>query len=108
MTPTQAGALVTPPQGAAPHTGYQGGAHQVPFNLDDAPTDLGPAHVYFNDLGEPYDPAAAEAAPPPAQTVVSMELLVQDLIVNSLMAHELVLVSSVFRRLSCILYWTHC
>jgi hypothetical protein len=69
VTPTQAGALVTPPQGAPPHTNHQEGAHQVPFNLDDAPTDLGPAHVYFNDLGDPYDPAAAEAAPPPAQPV---------------------------------------
>ena len=37
-----------------------------------------------------------------------MELLVQDLTVNSLMAHELVLVSSVFRYLPAILYWTHC
>lgn len=60
---------MTPPQGAAPHTNHQGGAHQVPFNLDDAPTDLGPAHIYFNDLGDPHDPAAAEAAPPPAHTV---------------------------------------
>ena len=33
-----------------------------------------------------------------------MELLVQDLIVNSPMAHELVLV----RYLPAILYWTHC
>ena len=65
MTPTQAGALVTPPQ-TQQHTEYPGAAHQVPFNLDDAPTDIGPVPVYLNDLGAPHDPAAAEAAPPPA------------------------------------------
>ena len=69
MTPTQAGILVTTPPAAQQHTQHQSAAHQVPFNLDDAPTDLGPVHVYFNDLGDPYDPAAAEAAPPPAQPV---------------------------------------
>ena len=57
MTPTQAGDLVTPPQGAPPHTHHQGGAHQVPFNLDDAPQNIGPVHIHYNDLGEPYDPA---------------------------------------------------
>ena len=61
MTPTQADALVTPPQAA-----QQPIQHQVPFNLDDAPIDIGPVHVHFNDLGDPYDPAASEAAPPPA------------------------------------------
>ena len=64
MTPTQAGDLVTPPQGAAPHTHHQGGAHQVPFNLDDAPHGLEAVHIHFNDLGEPYDPA-----PPPAPLI---------------------------------------
>ena len=38
---------------------HQGAAHQVLFNLDDAPIDIGPVHVYFNDLGDPYDPAAS-------------------------------------------------
>ena len=28
-------------------------------------------HVHFNDLGEPYDPAAAEAAPPPAPLIAA-------------------------------------
>ena len=32
---------------------------------------LGPVHVYFNDLGDPYDPAAAEAAPPPAPLIAA-------------------------------------
>ena len=55
---------MTPPQGAAPHTHHQGGAHQVPFNLDDAPQGLEAVHIHFNDLGEPYDPAAPELAHP--------------------------------------------
>ena len=71
MTPTQAGDLVTPPQTAQQHTQHQGAAHQVPFNLDDGPTDLGPVHVYYNDLGEPYDPAAAETEPPPAPLIAA-------------------------------------
>ena len=66
VTPTQAGDLVTPPQTAQQHTQHQGTAHQVPFNLDGAPTDLGPIHVRSNDLGEPYDAAAAEVNPSPA------------------------------------------
>jgi hypothetical protein len=70
VTPTQAGALVTPPQ-TQQHTQHQGAAHQVPFNLDDAPTDIGPVHVYLNDLGGPHDPAAAEAAPPPAPVLAA-------------------------------------
>ena len=64
MTPTQAGDLVTPPQGAAPGTNHQGRAHQVPFNLDEAPPNIGPVHIHYNDLGEPYDPAAPELAQP--------------------------------------------
>ena len=49
VTLTQRGALVTPPQ-TQQHTEHQGAAHQVPFNLDDAPTDIGPVHVYLNDF----------------------------------------------------------
>ena len=64
MTPTQAGDLVTPPQGAAPGTNHQGGAHQVPFNLDEAPPNIDPVHIHYNDLIEPYDPAAPELAQP--------------------------------------------
>ena len=73
MTPTQAGDLVTPPQTAQ----HQGAAHQVPFNLDGAPTDLGPIHVHFNDLGEPYA-AAAEANPPPASPAPLLAAAVHD------------------------------
>ena len=57
MTPTQAGDLVTPPQGAPQHTPHQGSAHQVLFNLDEAPQNIGPGHTHYNDLGEPCDPA---------------------------------------------------
>ena len=73
MTPTQAGDLVTPPQTAQQHT-----QHQVPFNLDGAPTDLGPIHVHFNDLGEPYDADAAEANPPPASSAPLVAAAVHD------------------------------
>jgi hypothetical protein len=62
---------VTTPQAAQQPTQHQGAAHQVPFNLDDAPTNLGPVHVYYNDLGEPYNPAAAEAEPPPAPLITA-------------------------------------
>ena len=55
--------MVTPPQGAAPSTHHQGGAHQVPFNLDDAPQNIGPVHIHYNDLGEPYDLARPLPAP---------------------------------------------
>ena len=55
---------MTPPQVAAPDTIHQGGAHQVPFNLDGAPQDLEAVHIHFNDLGEPYD-----HAPPPAPLI---------------------------------------
>ena len=40
MTPTQAGTLVTAPQATQQHTQHQGAVHQVPFNLDDAPTEI--------------------------------------------------------------------
>ena len=63
--------MTTPQAGPQLPTQHQGAAHQVPFNLDDAPIDLGPVHVYFNDLGDPYDPAAAEAAPPPAPLIAA-------------------------------------
>ena len=63
--------MTTPQAGPQLPTQHQGAAHQVPFNLDDAPVDLGPVHVYFNDLGDPYDPAAAEAAPPPAPLIAA-------------------------------------
>ena len=72
MTPTQAGDLVTPPQGAPQPTHHQGGAHQVPFNLDGAPSGLETVHIHFDDLGEPYDPAAPEGqAPPPAPVIAA-------------------------------------
>jgi hypothetical protein len=64
VTLTQAGDLVTPPQGAAPGTIHQGGAHQVPFNLDEPPEDIGPVHVQYNVIGGPHDPAAAEGQTP--------------------------------------------
>ena len=60
MTPTQAGDLLTPPQGATPSTRHQGGAHRVPFNHDETPQGIGPVHVQYNVLGEPHDPAATE------------------------------------------------
>ena len=65
MTPTQAGDLVTPPQGAAPSTHHQRIAHQIPFNLDDASHGLGAVHIHFNDLGELYDPTTPEGQAPP-------------------------------------------
>ena len=65
VTPTQAGDLVTPPQDAPQPTHHQGGAHQVPFSLDDAPSGLEAVHIHFNDLGEPYDPAAEVGIPVP-------------------------------------------
>ena len=71
VTPTQAGTLVAALQAAQQHTQHQGAAHQVHFNLDDGPTDLGPVHVYYSDLGEPYDPAAAETEPPPAPLIAA-------------------------------------
>ena len=74
MTPTQAGDLVTPPQTAQQQTQHQGAAHQVPFNLDGAPTDLGPIHVHFNDLGDPYDPAAPELAQPLPDPLIAAAL----------------------------------
>ena len=55
---------MTPPQGTAPGTNHQGGAHQVPFNLDGAPQDLEAVHIHFNDLGEPWS-----TAPPPAPLI---------------------------------------
>ena len=59
-------------QGAAPSTNHQGGAHQVPFNLDDAPQGPEAVHIHFNDLGDPYDPAATEGhAPPPAPLIAA-------------------------------------
>jgi len=69
---------VTPPQTAQQQTQHQGAAHQVPFNLDGAPTDIGPVHVHFNDLGDPYDPAAAEANPPPASPAPQLAAAVHD------------------------------
>ena len=55
---------MTPPQGAAPSTLHERGAHQVPFNLDGVPQDIGPVHDHYNDLGEPHDPAAPEGQAP--------------------------------------------
>ena len=69
---------MTPPQGTAPGTNHQEGAHQVPFNLDGAPQDLEAVHIHFNDLGEPYDPAAAEGAPPPAPLAPLIAAAVHD------------------------------
>ena len=65
MTPT-ADNQVTPAHPCTPAQGHQEHAHQVPFNLDDAPELQGPVHTYFNELGAPYDPAAPEDIEPPA------------------------------------------
>ena len=66
MTPTQADDLVTPTHPCSPPTQHQEQAHQVPFNLGDAPDGLGPIHIHFK-LGEPYDPNAPDIEPPAAQ-----------------------------------------
>ena len=71
VTPTQAGDLVTPPQARSAEHAPPGGAHQVPFNLDEAPHGLEAVHVHFNDLGEPYDPAAPKSAPLPAPLIAA-------------------------------------
>ena len=65
MTPT-ADNQVTPAHPCTPAQGHQEHANQVPFNLDDAPELQGPVHIHFNELGEPYDPAAPEDIEPPA------------------------------------------
>ena len=74
VTPTQAGDLTTPPQGAAPSTLHQWGAHQVPFNLGEVPQGIGPVHVHYNDLGEPHDPTAPEGQAQPPASLISAAL----------------------------------
>ena len=66
---------MTTPQAAQLHTHHQGGAHQVPFNLDDAPQNLGPVHIRYNDLGEPYDPAEEVGIPVPTLQPVDLSSL---------------------------------
>ena len=55
MTPTAAGLAIPVTAEAAAY--QHGAANQVPFSLDNAPPDIGPVHIHFNELGDPIDPA---------------------------------------------------
>ena len=70
MTPTAAGLAI--PVIAQPATCHHGAANQVPFSLDNAPPDLGPVHIHFNELGEPIEHATPIAAPIAALPVAAV------------------------------------
>ena len=70
MTPTAAGLAIPVSAEAAAY--HHGTTNQVPFSFDNAPPDLEPVHIHFNELGEPIGhvtPIAAPIAALPVATV---------------------------------------